>query len=269
MLRLPLLLLCFAVSLGVTAQQTLPGNANIYGAGGKGVIYDKELTFGFALASPRNFKFNVRSGKLVTYDVMTFWDLSIGNIRHARERKINSNSPPPQSNRLSRSYTFGKSHQLYAIRLGFGRRKYLSEKARQRGVAVGYTYQFGPTLGLLKPYYLEVEAGEPGSVRTAADIRYTTDNVATFLNQDRIYGASAWTRGLDEIGLRPGLHAAASAHFGLGAYDELAKFLEVGLMADFFLGNTDLMVESELTPGVTNSPLFLSLFVRLQFGKRW
>ena len=135
-------------------------------------------------------------------------------------------------------------------------------------MAVGYSYEFGPTLGILKPYYLEVDAGEPGNNRIV-DIRHTGNNTAEFLNQDRIFGASAWTQGLNELAIRPGIHAKAAAHFAFGAYDEMAKSLEAGIAADFFLGNTDIMIESDLTPGVTNTPLFLSLFINVQLGKRW
>ncbi|MEO0733651.1 MAG: hypothetical protein AAFZ52_12515, partial [Bacteroidota bacterium] len=169
------------------------------------------------------------------------------------------------TNRVSRAYTYAKQNQLYALRLGFGKRKYLSEKARQRGVAVGYSYEFGPSLGILKPYYIEMTATDGVPV----DVRHTGDNTAAFLNQDRIFGASAWTVGIDELSLRPGIHAKAATHFGFGAYDETAKSLEAGIMADFFLGNTDLLIESDLTPGVSNSPLFLSLYIQVQLGKRW
>lgn len=266
-----LLVLCVAVFLSqsVEAQQRLPGNQNIYGATGKGIIYDNEMNFSFAISTPRNIFLGVRSGKLISFDKMKYWSATFGSIRHSRERKENPDRINLLTNRVSRAYTFAKENQLYALRLGFGQRTYLSEKARQRGVAIGYSYEFGPTLGLLKPYYLEIDAGEPGNPGTIIDIRHTGDNTAEFLNQDRIFGASAWSVGLDEIRLRPGIHAKAAAHFGFGAYDELAKSLEVGLMADFFLGNTDLLIESDLTPGISNSPLFLSLFINVQMGKRW
>lgn len=267
-LLLPLLLALLAVA-DLAAQQQLPGNQNIYGATGRGIIYDNEVNFTFALATPRNIFLGVRSGKLITYDKLKYWSASFGSIRHARERKENPDRINPATNRVSRAFTYGKINQLYALRLGFGMRKYLSEKARQRGVAVGYSYEVGPSLGLLKPYYIEVITGEPGGNNRIQDIRYDGDNLNQFLNQDRIFGASAWTLGLDQVGLRPGLHAKAAAHFGFGAYDEVSKSLEAGVMADFFLGNTDLMLESDLTPGVSNSPLFLSLFLNVQFGKRW
>ncbi|MTB52169.1 hypothetical protein [Lewinella sp. W8] len=257
------------LSSWASAQQQLPGNQNIYDAGGVGIVYDHELTFYAGLATPRNFFFGVRSGKLITYDKMRYWTASFGDIRHSRERRENPDRINLATNRVSRAYVFGKQNQLYALRVGFGQRTYLSEKARERGVAVGYSYEFGPTLGLLKPYYLEVDAGEPGRPGTIVDIRHTGENTAEFLNQDRIFGASAWTVGIDEIAFRPGIHAKIAAHFGFGAYEESAKLLETGLMADFFLGNTDIMIESDLTPGVSNSPLFLSLFVNFHFGKRW
>ncbi|TXF91615.1 hypothetical protein FUA23_00070 [Neolewinella aurantiaca] len=265
---LSLLVLCFLLTSVVAAQQRLPGNSNIYGATGKGLVYDNELTFNMSLASPRNFLIGMRSGKLVTFDEMKFWSLSFGDLRHSRERRENPDRINLLTNRVSRAYVFGKQNQLYALRVGFGKRKYLSEKARQRGVAVGYSYEFGPTIGFLKPYYLEVDAGEPNSNRIV-DIKYTGDNASDFLNQDRIFGASAWTQGIDEISIRPGIHAKVAAHFGFGAYDEMAKSLEAGISADYLLGDTDIMIESDLTPGVSNSPLHVSLFINVQLGKRW
>lgn len=267
MLRLFTFFCLIASALPANAQQRLPGNQNIYNATGRGVIYDQELSFSGTLASPRNLILEARSGKLVSFDRMKYWAISLGNIRHPRERKVNPERPLPMSNRISRSYTFAKQHQLYALRFTFGNRKYLSEKARQKGVAVGYSYEAGPSLGILKPYYVEYQIGD--GLQNLVDIRYEGAENDRFLDQDRIFGASTWSTGLDEISLRPGIHAKAAAHFGFGAYDETAKYLEAGLMADFFLGNTDLLVESELTPGVTNPPVFLALFIKVGFGKRW
>ena len=264
-----LLLCCLSLaSYWGFAQQELPGNSNIYDAKDIGVVYDNELTFNVAIATPRNFFLGLRSGKLITYDKTRFWTASFGDIRHNRERRENPDRISVTNNRVSRGYVYGKQNQLYALRLGFGKKRLLSEKARERGVAVGYTYEFGPSLGILKPYYLEIEQNDSAPI----DVRYTGENDVEFLSsqsQLNIFGASSWTTGLDEIGLRPGIHGRAAAHFGFGAYDETAKSLEVGVMADYFLGNTDILIESDLTPGVRNSPLFLSLFINLQIGKRW
>lgn len=262
------LLLCVSVLLAAlaTAQTQLPGDRNIYDATPIGIVYDHELTFNLAITTPRNFMLGVRSGRLISYEKTRFWTLTFGDIRHSRERRENPDRVNLNSNRVSRAYVFGKQNQLYALRLGFGKKHLLSEKAQERGVAIGYTYEFGPSLGFVKPYYLEIERADAAPL----DVRYTGDNGDVFLdNQVNVFGASAWTVGLDEIGLRPGVHARFATHFGFGAYDETAKSLEAGIMADYFLGNTDIMIESDLTPGVSNPPLFLSLYLNVQLGKRW
>lgn len=263
-----LLFVCFLTATTLTAQQRLPGNSNIYGATGKGLVYDNEMSFNVSLATPRNFLIGMRSGKLVSFDEMRYWALSFGDLRNSRERRENPDRINLLTNRVSRAYVYGKQNQLYALRFAFGKRKYLSEKARQRGVAIGYSYEVGPTLGILKPYYLEVDAGDPESNRII-DIRHTGNNTAEFLNQDRIFGASSWAQGLSEISVRPGVHLKAATHFAFGAYDEMAKSLEAGVSADFLLGNSDILIESELTPGLSNSPLHLNLFINVQLGKRW
>lgn len=266
MFRRLLFALSFLLVLPLAAQQQLPGDRNIYDAKSIGVVYDHELTFNVALATPRNFFLGVRSGRLITYDKTRFWTLTFGDIRHSRERKENPDRVNFVNNRVSRAYVFAKQNQLYALRLGFGTKRLLSEKARERGVAIGYSYEVGPSLGILKPYYLEIEQADAAPI----DVRYTGDNLDVFVNnQVNVFGASAWTVGLDEVSVRPGVHAKFATHFGFGAYDETAKSLEAGVMADYFLGNTDIMIESPLTPGVSNSPLFLSLFINLQIGKRW
>ena len=170
---------------------------------------------------------------------------------------------------MSRAFIFGKQNQFYVIRAGLGNRKYVSEKAKQRGVAVGYTYEIGPTLGLLKPYYLElVRTNENSPQPLVREERYTPENADLFLDINRIFGAAPWSRGLDELQLRPGVHAKLATHFGFGAFDEFAKAIEAGVMVDFFLKEVPIMIESPNNPGVENSPLFLNLYLTLQFGKR-
>ena len=263
----PLLICCLMLTTAfAAAQQQLPGDRNIYDANPIGVVYDHELTFNAAIATPRNFFLGVRSGRLIAYNKTRFWTATFGDIRHSRERRENPDRVNVASNRVSRAYVFGKQNQLYALRVGIGTKHYLSEKASERGVAIGYSYEVGPTLGFLKPYYLEIERTDAAPI----DVRYTGENDNVFLNdQLNVFGASAWTVGLDEVSLRPGVHARFATHFAFGAYEETAKSLEAGIMADYFLGNTDIMIESDLTPGVTNSPLFLSLYINVQIGKRW
>lgn len=268
-MRLQFLFLVFSCScLTVFAQQRLPGNQNIYDTQGVGFVYEKEFTVNVGLMTPRNIMFGVTVGQLETYDNTKFWSLELGDHRHPRELRSNFERIILANNRVSRAFTYGKQNQLYVARLGFGRRHYWSEKARQRGVAMGYSYRVGPSLGFLKPYYLEVAVGEPGR-GSVVEMKYDGTNADLFLDRDRIFGAASWGTGLGEISLVPALHARASVHFGFGAYDETAKSLEAGLQAEFFFRDVDIMVEGPSAPGIQNSRLFLNLFLALQIGKRW
>ena len=129
------------------------------------------------------------------------------------------------------------------------------------------SWEFGPTLGLLKPYFLDL--GFPtgnGNIRTYRPERYTEANHDIFLDRSRIGGAVGIGRGWSELSIRPGVHATASTHFAWGAFDEFVKAAEAGFMLDVFFGNTDILVEVD---GVENRPFFLNVFVNLQLGKRW
>ncbi len=268
-MRYFLLFISLFVALSLGAQQRLEVNQNIYNTQGVGLVYDQELTFHAGLLTPRSFFLGVQKGKLETYFRTKFWSVEAGDIRSIHEQRSSLERIILATNRVSRPFVYAKQNQLYVLRAGFGNRIYLTEKARQRGVAMGYSWQLGPTLGLLKPYYLEVETGEGGTAGVVRDIRFTEENAALFLDRFRIFGASVWSRGFDEMRLVPGIHARASIHFGFGAYEELAKAFEVGLHGDFFLTNAPIMVETPLAPNISNSNLHLNLFLKMQFGKRW
>ncbi|MGB3548731.1 MAG: hypothetical protein WBA17_17290 [Saprospiraceae bacterium] len=263
-----LLVLIICLPLGAFAQQQLPGDRNIYNTQGPGFVYNKEWTFNLLAYTPRSFGIGMKVGKISSYDKMSFWAVELSDMRHPRELRSNFEKVIIQTNRVSRAFILGKQNNFYTIRAGLGGRTYVSEKAKQRGVAVGYSWQAGPTLGLLKPYYLEIDTGEPGGGAVVSDVKFNGDNAELFLDRFRIFGASNWSRGLSETKLRPGVHAKFAVHLGLGAFDEFAKSLEVGVQADYFFTEIPLMVESDLTPGIENTPLFLNFFVALQLGKR-
>ena len=224
-----------------------------------GIIYNHETTYNLKLTTNRGFVFGMEKGRLRTYDRTTFYHLSIGEIHHPRETR---QSAPPQTR--YRSYVYGKQNALYALRGGWGVKRYLSEKAKVKGVAVGYSYTFGPTLGLVKPYYLALALDSPDNplnyiIRLQ---KYSEKNAAKFLNNNNILGAAPFTRGLKEISLLPGGSASLAFHLDWGAFDERVKALELGVMVDFFVRNAPLLISEY------NSPLFVNFFANIQFGKR-
>ncbi|TXB62142.1 hypothetical protein [Phaeodactylibacter luteus] len=270
MRKILLLLTLLSASGGLYAQQTFETNQNIYEESA-GIVYDREVTADLKILQTDGFAIGVNIGKIKTYYLTRFLNFEIGELKHPKEYR-QSFDFQRQSARVSRAFVFGKQNNLFVLRGGFGEKRYFSEKAKRRGVAVGLSYSGGATLGLLKPYYLElIRSSEPGQVDdfVIRSEKYSEQNANTFLEISRIYGSSGFAQGLGEIRAVPGLHAKFAVHFDWGAFDEFVKALEAGVQADFFMQTMPIMVDAPQVANSENKSLFLNLYINLQFGKRW
>ena len=254
---LPSILLCVSA---LTAQETIQPKQ--LDDPSKGIIYNRELAMNFRLHT-HGYSFGANVGTLQTYYRTKYWHVELGELKHAKEYRQSFDAPSSLNGRVSRAFKYGKQNNLFVLRGGFGATRYFSEKAKHKGVAVGISYEGGATLGILKPYYLELQAGD-GNLTYSA--RYTEDTAARFLDINKIHGASNWAKGFGHLSLVPGAHARFSVHFDWGAFDEYLKSFEGGIMVDAFSRRAPIMVE---LPNVENNLLFLNLFLNLQFGKRW
>lgn len=228
----------------------------------KGIIYNKEFATNFRLHT-HGLSFGASVGTLQTYYRTKYWHFELGELKHGKEFRQSFDAPSSLNGRVSRAFKYGKQNNLFVMRAGFGSKRYFSEKAKHKGVAVGISYEGGATLGILKPYYLELRAGDG---RLTYPTRYTDETAARFLDLTQIHGASPWIKGFGHLSALPGLHARFAVHFDWGAFDEYLKSFEGGIMVDAFARKAPIMVE---LPNVENNFLFLNLFLNLQFGKRW
>ncbi|MBK8562681.1 MAG: hypothetical protein IPN76_04870 [Saprospiraceae bacterium] len=254
-----LLLLTLFCAATLSAQETIQPKQMDDAA--KGLIYSRELAANFRLHT-HGLGFGVTGGTLQTYYRTKYWQFEVGELTHSKEYRQRFNNPSTISGGASRAYKYGKQNNLLVLRAGVGAKRYFSEKAKHKGVAVGISYEAGATLGMLKPYYVELKT-EGGN--SSYSLRYSEDTADRFLNKDLVHGASSWGKGLQEISLLPGAHARFAVHFDWGAFDEYLKSFEGGIMVDAFFKEAPIMVEAT---GVDNNFLFINLFLNLQFGKR-
>ncbi len=233
--------------------------------GNQGVVYDTEVAVDFRLHT-NGMALAVNFGKLRSYYKTRYVHLEIGEVRHPKEDR-RSFDYPTTAGRTSRSFIFGKQNNLYVLRGGIGEKRYFSEKAKRKGLAVGVTYEAGPAIGLLKPYYLELKKKRDTDVFFESE-SYTEENADTFLDINSIFGSSGFTKGFGEIKFRPGIQAKAALHFDWGAFDEYVKAFEIGIMGDFFFSKVPIMVEIDSAEKPENRPFFINLYLTLQLGKR-
>lgn len=257
----------FPVLLG-HAQPETPSIKSL-GEDAKGIVYNREFATDFKIHT-QGMGIGVNLGKLITYYKTRYLNFSITEIKHPREYRQSFDFRIPAAGRVSRSFIYGKQNQLFTLHGGFGEKRYFSEKALNRGLAVGISYSAGPALGLLKPYYLDlIRYQEPDFsnffVRSES---YSESNADKFLDINSIYGASGILKGLNEIQIVPGGHAKFAVHLDWGAFDEFVKAVEAGVMLDVFFRQMPLMVETAQTADIDNQMLFVNFFVNLQLGKR-
>ena len=252
------------------AQKRIPDGQNFYDDDRKGIVYNREFTVDFKMHT-NGFSFGVNIAQLKAFYLTRFINIELGEIRHPKEFRQSFDFQAPSTNRISRSFIFGKQNNFWVLRGGIGEKRYFSEKAKRKGLAVGVSYEGGPSIGILKPYYLElIRFSEPGSNEFRIESeRFSDENIDKFLDINSIYGSSGFSKGLSELSLRPGLHAKAAVHFDWGAFDEFVKAIEAGFMVDFYFQRVPIMVESALVENTENQSLFINLFINLQLGKRW
>ncbi|MEZ4990726.1 MAG: hypothetical protein R2824_09950 [Saprospiraceae bacterium] len=262
-LLFPLLCLAFLSN----AQKYLYSGENYYDDQ-TGIIYNRELTIDLKFHT-HGFALGTQIGQINTYYLTRFLNFEIGELKHIKEYR-QSDFQTASMGKVSRAFIFGKQNSFFVLRGGVGEKRYFSEKAKRKGLAIGMSYEAGPSLGILKPYYLElIRTAEPGSgdYRIVSE-KYTSENANDFTNLGLIYGASGFAKGLDEVSIMPGGHAKMALHFDWGAFDEFVKALEAGVMVDLYFKKVPIMVETA-TGDIENSPLFVNLYINLQLGKRW
>ncbi len=206
-------------------------------------------------------------GQIKTYYKTSYYQIELGYIKDPRERR-QTKTFTNGLRQTTGSLIYGKQNSLFVLRGGFGTKRYLSEKDRQRGLAIGWNYEIGPSLAMLKPYYLELiylvetQNGVNAEIRTE---KYTEENADVFLNESSIYKAASYFKGFGEIDFVPGIQGKLGLHFAMGAYDKYVRAFEVGFMFDAFVKKIPIMIESD---NISNKPYFVNLYINLHLGKR-
>lgn len=252
-------ILCFTMASSLWTQITLqPKPITPYETG---IIYNEEQSFTFRVL-PRGISIGGYKGKIHTYYRTTYYYGEVGYLKHHKEvRQSNELAAILRGQDTPRPYVYGKQNSFYTLRAGYGVKRYYSEKARRKGLAVAVIYQGGFTLGALKPNYLRLIRRGENNLFSISSERYSEDNADVFLDPFSIYGGAPITQGIREMSFLPGVHAMGAVHFGFGAFEEYVMAIDAGLMVDVFPRRVPIMVAD-------NQAYFLNLFLNLHIGKR-
>lgn len=220
-----------------------------------------ELSFGIRL-NTNGWSAFTDYGKAKTQDMkrvdmfhnVLYYQLELTEKRDPKEEKI----PSSASNRVgsSNSYKYGKINNFYGLKLGLGYEKMIAGKPDPGCVSIHWASVAGFSLGLLKPYFINVY-GDPQA------IKYTDITQGDFLDHNIIQGSAGFSKGLDELQFIPGGHIKSAIRFDFSTNKKNVIGVETGVNAEFYSQQIQLMANQPATSS------FYDIYVAFQFGKRW
>jgi hypothetical protein len=230
----------------------LVGTLSLYGQGElneqQKVFFRNEKSFAILLNSD-GVGLSYRAAKRIDFRNKNLYEIDAGTLKLVKEYR--QTSVWTQS-----SYIFGKLNSTIFIRGGLGRQHELFKKGDLGGIAVRYFYSAGPVVALYKPIYYRVlhliSANEYEVIEKKFD--------SSIASPEDIYSKAAFTKGLNETKVLPGLYAKAGFNFEYSKEDKIIHAIEFGGQLNAFPKKIPIMA------GTDNKALFFSLFVSYRFG---
>lgn len=207
------------------------------------------------LVHSSGFALNYGMSKFKTFKKKSLINVDLVSINHDKEYKIFGSF-----DENAKKFIFGKFNSLYTVRFGFGNRKILYEKLRENGLQISMNYTVGPSVGLVKPVFLEVFKYDfSGRIAGIATERYDPE-LHNFYN---IYGRASWAAGLMETKINPGMFFKFGLDFDYSSNRDIINSLEVGACLDVFSKPVILMVENN------NYRFYPSVYINCSIGNKF
>lgn len=195
----------------------------------------------------------------------TIWQLYFSEIKNEKEIKQQGADAGYAYLGKSKPYIFGKINNAYTLQLGYGKEQMLFPSLMDGNLSVSIRYMAGPTLAMLKPYYLNLIYVEynPDAVAHVQTERYSAGNAAEFLKAGNILGKERWSKGLTEMKYIPGLFGECYFAIESDRPKAFIKTIMIGANAAFYSSKIEIMADRKAYPYQA------SFFVGLSLGKRW
>ena len=221
----------------------------------EGVIaYRKHTVYGLKLTNDGYGAF-LEIGKAQSIKKSLLFQLDIAERKHQKEQKQSDPFLPTSP------YIFGKINNFYIVKLGVQQQILLGNKTNKNGVAVTANFGGGLSIGLLRPYYIDINDGN-----SRKSIKYDGPDSTTFSNGSTLRGLQAssagFSKGWGEMKIMPGAYGKASLRFDYGRYNEMVNALEVGVTAEIYSKKIPQLVMYK------QEQLFMNIYVAILFGRR-
>lgn len=225
----------------------------------EGVIaYQKHTVFGLKLVNDGYGGF-LEIGRAQSIKKSLLFQLDISERKHIKEQK---QSNPDYA---GPGLIFGKINFFYPVKLGVQQQILLGNKSNKNGVSVTANFGGGISLGLIRPYFVDVYDTAKNPLQRKS-IRYESADSSLFSDNSKLYNLQATgpslTKGWGNLKLTPGAYTKAAVRFDYGKYNEVVSAIEIGMTAEYY--------SKKIPQLVYTAPknLFVNIYVSVMFGKR-
>lgn len=190
-----------------------------------------------------------RYSTVMTEKMRQTFGLEIVNVKHPKEIRT-------QSSANGSSFVLGKSNYLFVIRPQYGRELLIFRRAPEEGVRISAIGAIGPSIGIIKPYYVIVQptGGDP-------IVEQYNPYSPNQTNPQNILGSTGLTRFTGtQLGI--GINAKAGLSFEIGGFRSSATGFEVGGMVEAFTKKIIMI------PLAENRSVFASVYLNIFFKSK-
>ncbi|MES1160351.1 MAG: hypothetical protein ABUM51_06330 [Bacteroidota bacterium] len=215
------------------------------------LIFNKHTIFGIKLATD-GYGLYFEKGKFISPSKTRLLQFELNEKKSNKEHKITTS---PDGFNYSSVVPY-KLNNFYIFKAALGEARLIGGKGNKNGVSVTALYSGGVSIGLLKPYYVNVEDAAGNTYRK------TFTQLATDTTAEVVTGAAGFTVGWGHLSVKPGLNAKTAMRFDYGRLNQTISAIEVGLTGEYFFGK---IPQVTLVPQKT---FFFNAYVCLLFGSR-
>lgn len=193
------------------------------------------------------FKYGWHAGKNMYQSV----GFELVNVRHPKEQVLTS--------RLTgNSFTAFKTNYLFVLRPQYGREFVLFRKGPEEGVHLNFVTAAGPSIGMLKPYYVLFDEVNNDPQR-ARSVRYDPDRHPL----NFIYGSGSFFEGLNQMNFTLGAHLKTSFTLEFGRINNSVFGIEVGGLIEAYPSPVVIIRNAQ------NQSTFGSFFITVYYGNKY
>jgi hypothetical protein len=215
------------------------------------VSYNSEFIYGIMLTTNGGLPSGIMlkyANRVNSFGQYQSFGAEIAHIKHPRELRFLDRA-------TGNSFIFNKLNYLFAVRPQYGREFVLFQKAEEEGIHLNAIFAVGPSIGVVKPYYILWEF----PANNVQSVPYDPNRHNNALN---IRGAGRFTDGIDKISFNVGGHIKTALNFEFGMANSNVIGLECGVTFETYSQTTLLMASSQ------NTNRFSMGFVTLYYGNK-